>query len=201
MQIDGSTTALDNTGSPRPMYCLKRLQQKKPSTLLLDAFWVFQESSELVFQIVRIPEPGNRGGLPDSQQSIARTDEPAQSSFTGRSSYLGGGYVCDFAVRPTDLEPNVGRLGAAGFGTTCALAISSFSRARASARLASCVRCTRVRDDHTPSCVARLAGNARGAAVRRGKRARSADIEAQLERQWRLVDVRPQDRKREQRSL
>jgi hypothetical protein len=38
-----------------------------------DAFWVFQESSsELIFQIVRIPEPGNCSGLPDSLSRALR---------------------------------------------------------------------------------------------------------------------------------
>jgi hypothetical protein len=55
----------------------------------------------------------------------------------------------------------VGRLGRRVFGTTCARAISSFSRARASTRLASCVRCTRDVMINTPSCVTRLPANAR----------------------------------------
>src|SRR5215471_11476684 len=68
---------------------------------------------------------------------------------------------CDFAVSRRTLEANVGRLGRRAFGTTCARAISSFSRARASARLASCVRCTLEVMINTPSCVARLPANAR----------------------------------------
>src|SRR5439155_24232504 len=68
---------------------------------------------------------------------------------------------CDFAVSRRTLEASVGRLGRRVFGTTSARAISSFSRARASARLASCVRCTRDVMINTPSCVARLPANAR----------------------------------------
>lgn len=68
---------------------------------------------------------------------------------------------CDFAVSRRTLEASVGRLGRRVFGTTSARAISSFSRARASARLASWVRCTREVMINTPSCVARLPANAR----------------------------------------
>src|SRR6185369_13352456 len=68
---------------------------------------------------------------------------------------------CDFAVSRRTFEPSVGRLGRRVFGTTWARATSSFSRARASARLASCVRCTRDVMINTPSCVARLPANAR----------------------------------------
>src|SRR6476646_5785266 len=68
---------------------------------------------------------------------------------------------CDFAVSRRTFEPSVGRLGRRVFGTTSARAISSFSRARASARLASWVRCTREVMINTPSCVARLPANAR----------------------------------------
>src|ERR1017187_3484288 len=68
---------------------------------------------------------------------------------------------CDFAVSRRTLEASVGRLGRRVFGTTSARAISSFSRARASARLASCVRCAREVMINTPSCVARLPANAR----------------------------------------
>ena len=126
---------------------------------VLGRIWDFQESSsELISQIVRIPGPGNCGGIPDSL--IARTDEPAQSSFARPRSFLEEDR-CDFAVSRRTLEPSVGRLGRRVFGTTCALAISSFSRARASARLASCVRCTRDVMINTPSCVARLPANAR----------------------------------------
>src|ERR1035438_9064780 len=67
----------------------------------------------------------------------------------------------DFAVSRRTLEPSVGRLGRRVFGATSARAISSFSRARASARLASCVRCAREVMTNTPSCVARLPANAR----------------------------------------
>src|ERR1035441_5944280 len=67
----------------------------------------------------------------------------------------------DFAVSRRTLEPSVGRLGRRVFGTTSARAISSFSRARASARLASCVRCAREVMTNTSSCVARLPANAR----------------------------------------
>src|SRR5215469_7876852 len=68
---------------------------------------------------------------------------------------------CDFAVSRRTLEANVDRLGRRDFGMTSARAISSFSRARASARLASCVRYTREVITNTPSCVARLPANAR----------------------------------------
>ena len=116
---------------------------------------------ELTLQTVRIPEPGICRGLrKHSQKSIARTDEPAQSSFVRPRSFLEADR-CDFAVSRRTFEPSVGRLGRRVFGTTCARAISSFSRARASARLASCVRCTRDVMINTPSCVARLPANAR----------------------------------------
>ena len=68
---------------------------------------------------------------------------------------------CDFAVSRRTLEASVGRLGRRVFGTTSARAISWFSRARASARLASWVRCTREVMISTPSCVARRPANAR----------------------------------------
>ena len=116
---------------------------------------------ELTLQTFRIPEPGICRGLrKHSQKSIARTDEPAQSSFVRPRSFLEEDRS-DFAVSRRTLEPSVGRLGRRVFGTTCARAISSFSRARASARLASCVRCTRDVMINTPSCVARLPANAR----------------------------------------
>src|SRR5436305_3997707 len=67
----------------------------------------------------------------------------------------------DFSVSRRTFEPSVGRLGRRVFGTTSAGAISSLSRARASARLASWVRCTREVMINTPSCVARLPANAR----------------------------------------
>src|SRR5215475_3425255 len=68
---------------------------------------------------------------------------------------------CDFAVSRRTLEASVGRLGRRVFGTSSARAISSLSRARASARLASCVRCAREVMTNTPSRVARLPANAR----------------------------------------
>ena len=55
----------------------------------------------------------------------------------------------------------MGRLGRRVFGTSSARAINSLSRARASARLASCVRCAREVMTNTPSCVARLPANVR----------------------------------------
>jgi len=94
------------------------------------------------------------------QPLIARMDEPAQSSFVRPRSFLDEDR-CDFAVSRRTLEPSVGRLGRRVFDTTCARAISSFRRARASARLASCVRCTRGVMINTPSCMARLPANAR----------------------------------------
>src|SRR5436305_6580467 len=68
---------------------------------------------------------------------------------------------CDLAVSRRTLEASVGRLGRRVFGTTSARATNSSSRARASARLASCVRCARDVMIKTPSCVARLPANAR----------------------------------------
>jgi len=113
------------------------------------------------FQTVRTLEPGFCRGLRrHSQKCIASTDEPAQSSFARPRSFLEKDRR-DFAVSRRILEPSVGRLGRRVFGATCARAISSFSRARASARLASCVRCTRDVMINTPSCVARLPANAR----------------------------------------
>src|ERR1700730_13078468 len=76
------------------------------------------------------------------QPLITRMDEPAQSSFVRPRSFLDEDR-CDFAVSRRTLEPSVGRLGRRVFGTTCARAISSFRRARASARLASFGRFTR----------------------------------------------------------
>src|SRR5689334_23020019 len=81
---------------------------------------------------------------------------------------------CDFAVSRRTLEASVGRPGRRVFGTTSARPISSFSRARASARLASWVRCTREVVINTPSCVARLPANAR-------RRCRTS---ARTERDW-----------------
>jgi len=116
---------------------------------------------ELTFQTVRILEPDFCRCLRrHSQKSIARTDEPAQSSFARPRSFLEEDRR-NFAVSRRILEPSVGRLGRRVFGATCARAISSFSRARASARLASCVRCTRDVMINTPSCVARLPASAR----------------------------------------
>src|SRR5450631_282663 len=83
-----------------------------------------------------------------------------QSSFIRPRNFLEE-ERCDFAVSRRTLEPSVGRLGRRVFGTTSARAISSFSRARASARLASCVRSAREVMINTPSCVARLPANAR----------------------------------------
>src|ERR1022692_1641182 len=85
---------------------------------------------------------------------------PDQSSFVRPRSFLEADR-CDFAVSRRTLEPSVGRLGRRSFGTTSARAISSSSLARASARLASCVRCTREVMINTPSCVARLPANVR----------------------------------------
>src|SRR5579885_169049 len=68
---------------------------------------------------------------------------------------------CDFSVSRRTFDARVGRLARLAFGTTSARATSSFSRARASARLASCVRCTREVMIKTPSCVTRLPANAR----------------------------------------
>src|SRR5215831_6560571 len=83
-----------------------------------------------------------------------------QSSFIRPRNFLEEDR-CDFAVSRRILEPSVGRLGRRVFGTTSARAISSFSRARASAQLASCVRCAREVMINTPSCVARLPASAR----------------------------------------
>src|SRR6185369_5055294 len=97
---------------------------------------------------------------------------------------------CDFAVSRRTLEASVGRLGRRVFGTTSARAISSFSRARASARLASWVRCTREVMINTPSCVARLPAKCEEALSHVGwERARLADIETQLDGSGNLVDV------------
>ena len=68
---------------------------------------------------------------------------------------------CDLAASRRTLEASVGRLGRRVFGTTSARATSSSSRARASTRFASCVRCEREVMIKTPSCVARLPANAR----------------------------------------
>ena len=111
------------------------------------------------------PKPRNTSAVLDPPvrphgRSAGRTDEPAQSSIARPRSFLEEDR-CDFAVSRRTLEPSVGRLGRRVFGTTCALAISAFSRARASARLASCVRCTRDVIINTPSSVARLPANAR----------------------------------------
>jgi hypothetical protein len=76
------------------------------------------------------------------------------------AQFLGGGSL-RFCREPTDLGAERGPTGAAGFRHDLRLAISSFSRARVSARLASCVRCTRDVMINTPSCVARLPDNSR----------------------------------------
>lgn len=68
---------------------------------------------------------------------------------------------CDFSVRRRALEPSVGRLGRRALGTASARAISSSRRARASARLASWVRCSRAVMINTPSRVARFPAKAR----------------------------------------
>ena len=81
---------------------------------------------------------------------------------------------CDFAVSRRTLEACVGRLGRRVFGASSARAISSSSRARASARLASCVRCRRAVMINTPSCVTRPPAKAR-------RRCRTA---AGSERDW-----------------
>ena len=89
-----------------------------------------------------------------------------QSSFVRRWSFFESPRSCfekarcDFAVSRRTLEPSVGRPGRRIFGTTCARVINSSSRARASARLASCVRCWRAVIINTPSCVMRLPANA-----------------------------------------
>ena len=67
---------------------------------------------------------------------------------------------CAFSVNRRTFEPRVGRLGRRRFGTTLARATSSSSRARASARLASCVRCSRATMISTPSCVSRFPASA-----------------------------------------
>src|SRR5207302_7757100 len=59
-----------------------------------------------------------------------------QSSLVGPRNFFEEDRF-DFAVSRRTLEASVGRLGRRVFGTTSARAISSFSRARASARLAS----------------------------------------------------------------
>jgi hypothetical protein len=115
-------------------------------------------SREFIFQTLK---PGICRGLRmDFQKNIGRTDESAQSSFVRPRIFLAEDR-CDFAVSRRALEASVGRLGRRVFGTTCARAINSFSRALASARLASCVRCTREVMINTPSCVARPPANAR----------------------------------------
>jgi hypothetical protein len=83
-----------------------------------------------------------------------------QSSF-GRPRIFFDEDRSDFAVSLRIFEPRVGRLGRRIFGATSARATSSFSRARTSARFASCVRCTRDVRIKTPSCVARFPANAR----------------------------------------
>ena len=67
----------------------------------------------------------------------------------------------DFSLRRLTLEPSVGRPGRRVLGTTWARAISSSSRARAAARLASCVRCSLALMIKTPSRVARFPANVR----------------------------------------
>src|SRR5260370_42506803 len=98
-------------------------------------------------------------GPRDPEFTVVQTD--GGKTFVWLRSFLDEDR-CDFAVSRRTLEPSVGRLGRRVFGTTCARAISSVRRARASARLASCVRGTRDVMINTPSCVARLPANARG---------------------------------------
>jgi len=120
-------------------------------------------------EAIRRQWPGYRGDLPAPLSEEARTlravqacrlTRYAQSSFARPRSFLEEDRR-DFTVSRRILEPSVGRLGRRVFGATCARAISSFSRAWASARLASCVRCTRDVMINTPSRVARLPANAR----------------------------------------
>ena len=85
---------------------------------------------------------------------------PGHSSLILPRSFLEADR-CDLDVSRRTLDPRVGRLGRRVFGTTWARAINSFSLARASARLASCVRCIRDVIINTPSSVARLPANAR----------------------------------------
>ena len=83
---------------------------------------------------------------------VKRTPAGTHVSMGRQSApFLGGG----------SLRFCVSLLGRRVFGTAGARAISSSSLARASARLTSCVRCTRDVTINPPSCVARLRANAR----------------------------------------
>jgi hypothetical protein len=132
------------------------------------------------------PGTGISAGLPDiGGRTVARTDEPDQSSFVRPRSFLEK-ERCDFSVSRRTLEPSVGRLGRRVLGTTWARAISLSSRARASARLASCVRCSRAVMINTPSRVARLPANAR----RRCRTSSGSEGEWPIsKRSWTAVDT------------
>jgi hypothetical protein len=123
------------------------------------------------------PQPG-----PAARRGRVRC---AHSSFVWRRSLFEEDRF-DFAVSLRILEPNVGRLGRRVFGTASARAISSSSRARASARLASCVRCWRAVMINTPSCVARLPANARRRCRTSSERARDWPTS---KRSWTAVET------------
>src|SRR5690348_4551297 len=117
--------------------------------------------------------------------NVAIFNGPPQSSLIRPRNFLEEDR-CDFAVNRRTLEASVGRLGRRVFGTTSARAISSSSRARASARLASWVRCTREVMTNTPSCVARLPANAR----RRCRTSAGSDVDLPAsKRSWTAVET------------
>src|SRR5690348_3843739 len=117
--------------------------------------------------------------------NVAIFNGPPQSSLIRPRNFLEEDR-CDFAVNRRTLEASVGRLGRRVFGTTSARAISSSSRARASARLASWVRCTREVMINTPSCVARLPANAR----RRCRTPAGSDVDLPAsKRSWTAVET------------
>ena len=146
-----------------------------------------QEASE--------PDPANAPDFVQDTPLVFACAEHCRATMSDQSSFVRPRSFfeearCDFAVSRRTLEPRVGRLARRIFGTTCARVINSSSRARASARLASCVRCWRAVMINTPSCVTRLPANAR----RRCRTSsvserRLADIKAQLDGGGNFIDV------------
>lgn len=76
-------------------------------------------------------------------------------------------FVCPrsaFSVSRRSFDPSVGRLAFRRFGTISACATNSSRRARAAARLPSCVRCSLAVITSIPSCVNRLPASTRSRA-------------------------------------
>jgi hypothetical protein len=100
------------------------------------------ETLSLLMESATEEAPANNGEIPDElRQALLDYCEAFGTKVDNIANYIKAqeGDRYDFAVSRRTLEARVGRLGRRVFGTTSARAISSFSRARASARLASWV--------------------------------------------------------------